>query len=111
MNVYLDDIREPPANFILVRTVEECKDILKNNKVNILSLDHDMGDDQPTGYDLIKWMIENNIYPGVITVHSLNPVGKKNMTQLLKKNKPSWVKFIEQRSYEPDWMKKAKSFS
>jgi len=111
MNVYLDDVRNAPEGFVLVKTVEECKELLLNNKVNILSLDHDLGNDQPTGYDLVKWTIENKVYPNVITVHSLNPVGKKNMTQLLKKNKPNWVKFVEQKSYEPDWMKKSKNYS
>ena len=38
MNVYLDDVRNAPEGFVLVKTVEECKELLLNNKVNILFL-------------------------------------------------------------------------
>ena len=42
-----------------------------------LSLDHDLGEDQETGYDLVKWMAETDAWPqNKPTVHSMNPVGR-----------------------------------
>lgn len=41
MNVFLDDEREPPNGFILVRNIYECIEFLRSGEVEILSLDHD----------------------------------------------------------------------
>ena len=98
INVFLDDCREQPDNFILARDTTECRWLLLNNKVNILSLDHDLGDiNEETGYDLCKWLVtigndNPNIYPKQIYLHTANGVGRDNMYQLLNRYKPDWVK-------------------
>jgi hypothetical protein len=51
------------------------------NKVYI-SFDHDLGYDL-TGYDVAKYIVENNIKIDGFTVHSMNPVGAKNIIDLL----------------------------
>ncbi len=89
MNVFMDDVRPGPTsydaddfwqNWVVVRSVRNTKKLLEWGQVNDLSLDHDMGPGQETGYDLVKWMAENNIWPnGKISVHSANPVGAENM--------------------------------
>ena len=69
--------------------------ILKNGMPDFISFDHDLGIDEneqllPSGYDFAKWIIESDL-DGVISisstfrykVHSQNPVGKKNITELL----------------------------
>jgi hypothetical protein len=61
-------------------------------KVVSLSLDHDLGEGQKTGYDIAKWMVETKIYPPYIFVHSLNSVGAANIRQLLEHYAPSHVK-------------------
>jgi hypothetical protein len=84
VKVFLDDIRMPPDNsWVIVRNVSEAKRILQTNSVEWLSLDHDLGDNTETGYDLVKWLeeqvYEGSIVPMTMTTHSANPVGVKNM--------------------------------
>ena len=67
INLYLDDLRDCPDGFVVARNMEEAIHYLKNYNVNILSLDHDLGMNEetgellPTGYDLVKYMCENNL--------------------------------------------------
>lgn len=44
INVYLDDLRDCPDGFTLARTFEEAVKLFENNEVNILTLDHDLGE-------------------------------------------------------------------
>ena len=95
MNVYMDDIRHGPdvgawkdgmldwMDWIIVRSVENTKSLLKMGVVDKLSLDHDMGS-VINGYDLVKWMVDTGNWPkGVITIHSENIIGSKNMQALI----------------------------
>ena len=111
MNLFLDDIRRPSNvglnddNWVVVRTAEEAFEILKQGNVADLSLDHDLGmtykrtsglpysesynDLAKTGYDLCKWMCEQNVWPsGQIYIHSSNPVGRQAMKQLIDRYRP-----------------------
>lgn len=81
MNIFLDDMRTCPKGFVLAINYDECIKLLNNN-IDIISLDHDLGEDK-TGYDVAKFMVENGIYPNVIYLHSANPIGVKNMYELL----------------------------
>lgn len=88
INIYVDDLRDCPIGFVIARTYEEAINLLESNKVNILSLDHDLGEDLkgnllPTGYDLVKYICENNIKVNKIYIHTDNPVGRENMYQTL----------------------------
>lgn len=91
INVYLDDFRPCPEGFVLARNVEECLLLLGNSKVNILSLDHDLGIGEPTGYDLVKEMVERGYYANEIYLHSSSTSGRMNMYELLQKHKPDHV--------------------
>jgi hypothetical protein len=67
-----DHNKENWQDWVIVRSVENCKMLLKMRLVEDLSLDHDMGD-QETGMDLVKWMCETGYFPsGKITIHSAN---------------------------------------
>lgn len=88
INVFLDDMRVCPNNFTLVKSVKKCIRMLETEEINVLSLDHDLGHNVPTGYDLCKWIVEHNIYPKIIYIHSSNPVGVNNMIQLLTRYAP-----------------------
>ena len=97
MRLYLDDLRVPtmPYDFI-ARSYEEAIKIIELNGVpNFISFDHDLGVDKDnqlvkSGYDFAKWLIEND-YNGIYKisvyfgyeVHSQNPVGRKNIIQLM----------------------------
>ena len=105
-NVYMDDLRPGPNNgfngqeigwedWVIVRSTENVKTLLKLNLINDLSLDHDMGynsinpsNENPSGKALVLWMIENNCWPkGNIFVHSANPIGSKSMRELIEKHR------------------------
>jgi hypothetical protein len=57
---------------------------------NIVFLDHDLDDkiyvnsnEANTGYQLAKYISENNLKFDQIIIHSMNPVGSDNMKRLL----------------------------
>lgn len=84
MKIFLDDIRNPPSDsWKLVRTAQEAIEALKTGKVEWISLDHDLGENQPTGYDVVKWIekevFTNNFTPPRILIHSMNTVGVDNI--------------------------------
>ncbi|WP_180140139.1 cyclic-phosphate processing receiver domain-containing protein [Desulfoluna butyratoxydans] len=98
MKVYLDDERETPRDWKRVYWPEEAIELLKTGKVEEISLDHDLGDDDHgTGYDVILW-IEEAVYTTdfqapVIKVHSANPSAREKMESgirsILKRSKKS----------------------
>lgn len=57
------------------------------------SLDHDLselatigmaGPNERTGYTVVCWMEENDVWPqGGVVVHSMNPAGRNKMVQAL----------------------------
>jgi hypothetical protein len=84
MKVYLDDIRKPPAGWKLVKWPDEAIKLLKTGKVEEISLDHDLGDDERgTGYDVVLWIekevVQNKFNPPKIKVHSANVSARKKM--------------------------------
>lgn len=88
VNLYVDDLRDCPEGFVIVRTVEQAKYYLENFEIAILSLDHDLGIDEQgnlssTGYDLVKYICENGLRVEKIYLHTDNSVGRENMYQTL----------------------------
>lgn len=94
IRLYLDDLRDIPKSlgFTGARTFEEATELLIKHDVEILSLDHDLGEDVHgkellNGYDLVKWICENyegaNLRIKAIYIHSDNPVGREAMYQTL----------------------------
>ncbi|MFT8351138.1 cyclic-phosphate processing receiver domain-containing protein [Clostridium saccharoperbutylacetonicum] len=82
VNLYVDDLRKCPDGFIVARSYYEAIGALKTYKINILSLDHDLGLDEDgsekNGYDIVKYMCENGISPKKIYIHTDNVVGRNN---------------------------------
>lgn len=73
-----------------VYTAKECIEKLENNNYDLITLDHDLGDEEMvesgpnTGYEVAKWLAQHpEKQPGWIYLHSLNSVGRKNMKFLL----------------------------
>lgn len=78
MRIWLDDRRQPPrAGWLWVKSAEEAIRVLKAGRVTILSLDHDLGEGEKTGMDVLNW-IEEQYYKGKILpprnifIHSQN---------------------------------------
>ncbi len=110
--LFLDDIRWPPdayhytkqdiflrEDWHIVRDYTEfASRILENGLPEMISFDHDLGDKQEvksgsqedvekTGYDCAKWLVEycmdHNTELPEFYCHSMNPVGKENIENLL----------------------------
>jgi len=94
VRLYLDDLREPPADFDTVaRTAEEALALLRAGRVTFLSFDHDLGTDA-TGYTVARW-IEEQAHAGTLAplgwaVHSANPVGRRNIEAALTNADRFW---------------------
>jgi hypothetical protein len=85
--VYLDDVRSvPQPDWILIKTVPELIVLIQliGDQIDVISLDHDLGLNTPSGYDFVKWL-EKKVFDGKykaipeLRVHSKNPVGRKNL--------------------------------
>lgn len=77
MRVWLDDERPAPKGWVSCRWPEEVIALLEQGEVRELSLDHDLGDDERTGYDVVLWLEErvftdNSFVPPATKVHSAN---------------------------------------
>ncbi|MDK2565054.1 hypothetical protein QOZ84_16090 [Romboutsia sedimentorum] len=71
-----------PRRFYNSKNYDDAVKLLQNNKVGILSLDHDLGEDEngdllKTGYDLVKYICENNCDIETIYIHTDNAVGRE----------------------------------
>jgi hypothetical protein len=115
MKLFLDDVRTPPAfGWVVVRTADEAIEYLKTHEVYFASLDHDLADEQypwnaipginpdqwehhmdkypmtfkeKTGYDVILWMEENDVWPSHgVKCHSMNPVGRDRINTVILKH-------------------------
>lgn len=88
INVYLDDLRDCPEGFVVARTFEEAVKLFEQHEVNILTLDHDLGEDADgmellNGYDFVKYFCEHGLHVNKIYHHTDNPVGRENMYKTL----------------------------
>ena len=124
-NLYLDDLREPSQSFKktgdsryndlkwkIVRCYSEFVETIALNGIpNIVSFDHDLGEEhinyyfdnggrenppdplkglftEKTGYDCAKWLVEycseNGLPMPEYLIHSANPVGSQNIRFILE---------------------------
>jgi hypothetical protein len=96
MKLFLDDERFPPGSdegWIVVRSMREAVDYMEANGCpSYWSFDHDLGDNEPTGYDLVNWIIERDLdaegkfipIDFDFYVHSQNPTGRDNINFKLR---------------------------
>lgn len=91
MKLFVDDLRDAPDDsWEVARSYSEAMEFM-NGTVDVLSLDHDLGCYDKTGYDICKWMVEYlgfPDWPNLIVIHTANPVGRDNMVQLLNRYAP-----------------------
>ena len=90
MKIWLDDLRDAPAGYTHVYSVNAAKSLIlkleqNNESVELLDLDHDLGDYSSDGGDAIKlvlWLAETERYYPII-LHTMNPVGRQNMQAII----------------------------
>lgn len=106
MKLWLDDIRPVPEGFVWAKDYAEAIKYLMTGEVTYASLDHDLADahyleanfgwmpsevkeltDEKTGYDVILWMEENDVWPkNGVDCHSMNPVGRTRIEAVIAKH-------------------------
>lgn len=94
MRLWLDDLRDPTNPYIIehygatgsefwAKTVEEAKAVMLQGQVVSMSLDHDLGDGNPSGADFVSWLQEMSFFGKLKIptwrVHSDNPPGRQAM--------------------------------
>lgn len=92
MKLYLDDIRNAPDGFVLAKSVNQAKRLIyhaemNNISIELLDLDHDLGDFAYDGGDAIRlldWLVERETYYP-IKLHTANPVGRLNMQRIINR--------------------------
>jgi hypothetical protein len=95
LSLWLDDERPMPEGFdIHAKTAERAVEYLKSEVISLVSLDHDLGDGNGTGYDVAKY-IEESAFNGELArmevrVHSANPVGRMNIQRCIDNANRFW---------------------
>lgn len=95
MRLFLDDERDPPNDGKLWRVARSAQEgyflLGRFGPASFISFDHDLGENTPTGYQFAKALCELDHAGASVFdddfafyVHSQNPVGKKNIEELLK---------------------------
>jgi len=94
INVYLDDFRRCPNGFVLARNATECKLLIDHENIDILSLDYDLGWDEPTGMEVVHHIVETKRFPKQIYLHSSSLAGRQQMYAILMKHIPDDVQLF-----------------
>lgn len=101
MKLWLDDERPMPEGFDFhAKTAKEAIRCLETGNVTEISLDHDLGLEEPnsTGYFVAQY-IEVAAHNGWIgrlkwDVHSANPAGRKNIEAAMRSAERFWSRAI-----------------
>lgn len=91
IHVYLDDFRRCPDGFVLAKNAAECKLLIDHEEIDILSLDYDLGWNEPTGMEVVHHLIKTERYPKQIYLHSSSLAGRQSMYGELMKHIPDGV--------------------
>ena len=92
MKLFIDDERSPPEfnqhSWVIARTLADVQELFAaGHYPQFISFDHDLGEDQPTGMDIARWICEYDMDAGALPdnfswythTHSQNPIGKQNI--------------------------------
>lgn len=86
LKLWLDDERPAPRGWTPCRWPSEviAHMQLAPERVHVVSLDHDLGDDaKGTGYDVLAWIEEmvatQGFTPPLIQIHTANPAARLRM--------------------------------
>ncbi len=95
MKIWVDDLRPVPQGYMWAKSVNQAISLVEkaeaeNEEVEVLDLDHDLGDYYSDGGDAIKlldWLAERGtFYP--VKIHTANPVGRENMERMIARYWP-----------------------
>ena len=77
-------------------TAAEAIELLETGRVQELSLDHDLSDDElyGRGIDVVDYLVEQQelhgrvVWPSSITLHTANPAGRDQMARAIRRYAP-----------------------
>ena len=95
MKIWVDDLRPVPRGYEGTKSVEETILLIeelesKGEEIELIDLDHDLGDYAVYGGDAIKildYLAERETYYP-IAIHTANPVGRANMERMIERYWP-----------------------
>ncbi|HGH7173059.1 TPA: cyclic-phosphate processing receiver domain-containing protein [Bacillus wiedmannii] len=87
MNVYMDDQRSCPYGYVPATTVECALQIVRDNEVNIISLDYNMGWRQKSGLDFVEVFCKEGLYVNEIHLHTNDVIGMHQMRKRIERGK------------------------
>jgi hypothetical protein len=99
MKVFMDDRRDTPEGWVRTFNIEQTKALLRTRKVTHLSLDNDLGSEDPKteGFNVLNWLEEqvheDKTFPiPEMKVHSSNTARATMMKVVIAK-----LEFIRQQ--------------
>lgn len=86
--IWIDDIRPAPIGMRWCKNYDSAIATLDyfvtcEGGIDGVHFDHDLGQDSKSGYEVAKYIVENQIPIGYFSVHSMNPVGRSSIIKLL----------------------------
>jgi hypothetical protein len=95
MWLLIDDQRDLNCD-VIVRTPEAARKLLGVclKSFDCVCFDHDLGTCE-TGYDILKWALKYQLLPNHVQLVTSNPVGRQNMSNLLKDYRYTTVNEID----------------
>lgn len=88
LRVWLDDVRRPPSeDWTWVKSVDQAIAILAGGAVCEISLDNDLHPFVRDGLEVCEWMHANDVWPGVVHVHTDNRFASTKMCGLLQRSR------------------------
>lgn len=82
MWLLIDDKRDLNTEAI-ARTAEAGRKLLEAGGWDCVCFDHDLGGEE-SGYDVMKWGLERGYMPESVQLVTSNPVGRRNMKDILE---------------------------
>jgi hypothetical protein len=105
MKLWHDDVRPAPHDWVWAQNNDQARALLECLPITIISLDHDLGAEihvtpdmdisqitllrgmaEDNGMKLVEWMIEKDLVPRTVIIHSWNIPAAKRMWQALIDN-------------------------
>lgn len=84
--LWLDDVRRPPSDdWTWVRSVSGAVEVLGSGSVQEVSLDNDLHPFEHDGLEVVEWMIEHQIFPPLVKVHTANRFASTRICGLLER--------------------------
>lgn len=84
MKIFMDDVRPVEYGYIVSRDVEETLQLVRENDVEVLSLDYNMGMRKKNGLDFVKQFCKEGLFVPKITIHSNDIIGARKMMEYLE---------------------------